>query len=68
MWRDYLVGDVPESEAACIRLNTHTGRPLGAAGFVHDLEKSTGRRLMPAKGGGPAAQRMDADQHEFAFE
>jgi putative transposase len=50
-WREYLSAPETESEAAAIRRSTHTGRPLGDAEFVSELERKTGRRLLPQKKG-----------------
>jgi putative transposase len=67
-WQQYLrVGEM-ESELAAIRQCTHTGRPLGSAEFVQDLEASMNRRLAPQKGGRPAKTASDARQGELAFE
>jgi len=38
-WREYLGEGEIESKLAVIRQRTHTGRPLGTAEFVQDLEK-----------------------------
>ncbi|MHC4501785.1 MAG: hypothetical protein ACYTFI_00645 [Planctomycetota bacterium] len=34
-----------------------TGRPLGETEFVRDLERRTGRRLVPRKGGWPKGRK-----------
>jgi putative transposase len=44
-WREYPGAGELESRLAVIRQRTHTGRPLGSAEFVQDLEKATQRRL-----------------------
>jgi putative transposase len=44
-WREYLAEGELESKLAVIRQRTHTGRPLGSAEFVQDLEKATQRQL-----------------------
>ncbi len=46
---------------------THTGRPLGTQEFVHALEESMDRRLVPQKGGRPAKPRPDARQSDLDF-
>ena len=50
-WRAFLKAGESQSELAAIRLSTHTGRPLGTAEFVHELERSTQRPLAPQKRG-----------------
>jgi putative transposase len=66
-WREYLAAGGTESELASIRQCTHTGRPLGTQEFVHALEESMVRRLVPQKGGRPAKPRRDARQSELDF-
>ncbi len=48
-WRSYLW----ENEEAwdLIRRHERTGRPLGSAGFVADLERMTGRKLAKRRPG-----------------
>jgi hypothetical protein len=48
-WREYLAAGETEIELASIRQCTHTGRPLGTPEFVHALEESMERRLVPQK-------------------
>jgi hypothetical protein len=48
--------------------NSHTGRPLGAAEFVHALEGSMNRRLAPQKGGRSTKTALDPKQSKLAFE
>ncbi len=52
-WQSFLAERESEAAIAELRRCTHTGRPLGAAGFVQSLERRTGRRLTPFKGGRP---------------
>jgi putative transposase len=66
-WQDYLEAGETESELTSIRQCTHTGRPLGTQEFVHALEESMDRRLIPQKGGRPAKPRPDARQSDFDF-
>jgi hypothetical protein len=40
-----------EPGLAATRQYTHTGRPLGAAPFIHTLERETQRALTAQKGG-----------------
>jgi hypothetical protein len=66
-WREYLAAGETETELARIRRCTHTGRPLGTQEFVHALEESTDRRLVPQKGGRPAKPRPDKRQSDLDF-
>jgi len=66
-WRAYLDGPAGEDEAAEIRRSTHTGRPLGSAGFVESLEKSLKRRLTPDRGGRPRKETPDGRQAALAL-
>ena len=50
-WRQYLASAETEAELAAIRQCTHTGRPLGTPEFIHTLEETTHRHLVPKKGG-----------------
>jgi putative transposase len=61
-WRQYLAAAGSNSTLAAIRHSTHTGRPLGSADFIKDLEKSMQRRLTPRKGGRPAKANIDSKQ------
>jgi putative transposase len=69
-WREYLERGESDAEIAAIRKCTHTGRPLGAAGFVRELEQATLRCLVPQKGGRPSHDRAAAEigQKTLAFE
>jgi putative transposase len=66
-WREYLAAGEREGEVAAIRQCTHTGRPLGAPEFVHTLEQSTQRRLVPQKGGRPGHAIDHRAQAMLAF-
>lgn len=66
-WKQYLGEGEKEAEIVAIRQCTHTGRPLGAASFVHSLEEVTQRRLAPQKGGRPKHARTDQRQANLAF-
>jgi len=48
-----------EEEAAAIREATHTGRVLGSAGFVAELERMLERPLAPGSPGRPKKERAD---------
>jgi putative transposase len=50
-WRAYLSNDVENHQADSIRRHTRTGRPLGTAEFVHNLERVTGKPLAPKRPG-----------------
>jgi len=54
-WREFVTcrNAAEEAEAALIRLNTHSGRPLGEPDFVVRLERRLGRCLTTRKGGRP---------------
>jgi len=67
-WREYLAAGETESERTAIRQYTHTGRPLGAEEFVHELEKETRRPLAPRKGGRPAKLAQEQRQGELFVE
>ena len=50
-WAQYLALSLDEEEAALIRRHERTGRPLGSAGFVEQLETVLGRLLRKRKPG-----------------
>jgi putative transposase len=66
-WQEYLGAADAECGTETIRRCTHTGRPLGEAGFVAGLERSLSRRLAPQKGGRPRKRHADSGQEAFAF-
>jgi putative transposase len=61
-WREYLDQAGALEEAESIRMATHTGRPLGNAEFVSDLERTLRRRLAPQRGGRPPKDQLLDDQ------
>jgi putative transposase len=67
-WQDYLAVDEAESQLSTIRQHTHTGRPLGSAAFVRDLEAATHRQLAPQKRGPREKITIDHRQSQFSFE
>jgi putative transposase len=67
-WTEYLAGGELESDLAAIRQRTHTGRPLGNAGFVQQLEKTTNRVLAPQKRGPREKIVTDRRQGELSFD
>jgi putative transposase len=67
-WREYLERGETEAEIAAIRKCTHTGRPLGTADFLHDLEQATLRCLAPQKGGRVSEVAPNKEQKVLAFE
>jgi putative transposase len=67
-WREYLAAGETESEIAAIRQCTHSGRPLGGSEFIHDLEQTTLRRLLPQKGGRPRDASNLQAQAVLSFE
>jgi len=52
-WIEVLTEVPDETETRWLRLNTHTGRPLGSDGFVSKLERFLERRLRPLPVGRP---------------
>ena len=46
-WRRELAEGLTDEEAACLRIRTHTGRPLGSDAFLSKLETRLGRRIRP---------------------
>ena len=52
-WRKFLEQGETESELRAIRRCTRSGRPLGSSEFTEALERRTGRRLAPGRGGRP---------------
>jgi putative transposase len=67
-WREYLAAGETEAELTAIRQCTHTGRPLGTAGFIRSLEQATLRRLAPQPGGRPGKVPDSQAQRDLAFE
>ena len=67
-WREYLAEGELESKLAVIRQRTHTGRPLGNAEFVQDLEKATQRQLTLQKRGPREKIVTDRRQSELTFD
>jgi hypothetical protein len=43
-WRKELIAAIDQTEFCRLRVNTHTGRPLGTDGFLSKVEKLLGRR------------------------
>ena len=61
-WRGYLDAGLTAAEGDVLRRHERTGRPLGSAAFIDQLEASLGRRLKKRKPGpakSPAAQSAD---------
>ena len=56
-WRKELDAGMAESEIGRLRLNTHTGRPLGSDSFLSKLERLLGRRVRPLPIGRPPKKR-----------
>ena len=52
-WQDALLDGIDDSQLMDLRVNTHTGRPLGSDSFMSKLEKLLGRRLRPLPVGRP---------------
>jgi putative transposase len=66
-WLTYLEGGTGEQEAARIRRNTHSGRPLGGSDFVSRLEAVLNRPLAPRTGGRPPKRREEGQQIALGF-
>jgi putative transposase len=66
-WIGYLAAGESPAELAALRQFTHTGRPLGTAAFVAQLEQSTLRRLAPRKRGRRQKPVPASDQPQIAF-
>lgn len=70
-WSDFIGAahalERERQEAEAIRKNTHTGRPLGSADFVRELEGRLGRPLGPARPGRRPKPSPDPAQQSFAF-
>ena len=56
-WIEVLTEVPDETEMRGLRLNTHTGRPLGSDGFVSKLERFVERRLRPLPVGRPKSRK-----------
>jgi hypothetical protein len=58
-WIEVLTEDLDETETQGLRLNTHTGRPLGSDGFVSKLERFVGHRPRPLHVGRPKSRKEE---------
>jgi len=56
-WKDFLAGGLDPDEAELLRRHERTGRPLGGAGFIGQLEKALRRVLRRQKPGRPPKRR-----------
>jgi putative transposase len=61
-WAQLLAEPVSSADLSALRHNTHTGRPLGSAEFIAELERATLRVLIPRKGGRPKKPAHDPRQ------
>ena len=66
-WTRYLAAGESPAEVTALRRFTHTGRPLGNAAFVAQLEQSTLRLLAPRKRGRRQKLVPDSNQRQIAF-
>ena len=56
-WRKELADGLEDFELGRLRLNTHTGRPLGSDSFLSKLERLMGRRVRPLPVGRPSKDK-----------
>lgn len=66
-WNEYLAARESSADIVALRQSTHTGRPLGTAEFVAQLEQATLRPLAPKKGGRPKKPATDSRQNDLAL-
>jgi putative transposase len=59
-WAEFLAGGLSDTERERIRAGERTGRPLGSAGFVAELERRLGRQLARRKPGPKPRRQRDA--------
>jgi putative transposase len=64
-WRKELAEDLSDSELRRMRLNTHTGRPLGSDSFLSKLEKLLGRRVRPLPVGRPKKDNREKTRRKI---
>lgn len=55
-WREWLVAGEDAAGASAVREHTQSGRPLGAAEFVEELERVLGHRFAAIRRGRPRGQ------------
>jgi len=60
-WGEWLARGVAEEEAEVLRRATRTGRPLGSAAFVKELEAKLARPLVPQKRGPKPKEVQDEE-------
>jgi putative transposase len=58
-WKKFLGGDATADEAKQLRQHERTGRPLGNAQFIRQLEQLTGRILRKLKPGPKGAGKVE---------
>jgi len=58
-WRKELAEGLSDSEIRRLRLNTHTGGPLGSDSFLSKLESFLGRRVRPLPVGRPKKRKKE---------
>ena len=63
-WRKELDAGIDEVDVGRLRVNTHTGRPLGGDSFLSKLEKLLGRRVRPLPVGRPTKKRVKMSKWE----
>jgi putative transposase len=52
-WREWLAADEDDAGTSAVREHTQSGRPLGAAKFVDELERVLGRQFAATRRGRP---------------
>lgn len=66
-WRAVLESGEDPEESEQLRRSTRTGRPLGGAEFVEELERRLGRMLRPRRPG-PKPKTLDSGQGTLPFD
>ena len=66
-WAEFLAAAESDEQLMALRRFTHTGRPLGSATFVAELERSTMRLLTPRKRGRRKSADANFDQSPLPF-
>lgn len=62
-WSAWLSEGEEEAVTSALRRNTHTGRPLGDAGFLDHIERLIGRVVHPRKAGRPRKKASSQEKY-----